>query len=407
MKISITPNTLDFKHVRNAWSQPSLSFVLMLNAMVGLIFATYLLTGSFLRGEVSYFTWPDGDVQQYLTGGKYFIYDAWRFPLFVSALVERSEPQSMVFTDCIPLFALIAKIIYTLTGHEIPYLAWWYTFLIIAQPISFSLLLWFGGVRSLILQLSGGILSVLVPAFLYRVGHAPLMAHFTFITAIGLYFAATEQRAHEPIWPRWLRISWFALLLAVTMINMYLLLMVSAFFGAAVAQSAMSDIRERRSHLLIYRLSYAAMALAAIISLMYMLGFFLPYQGGGSIGFHSTNLLSPITPQMTTLFNNSLSILDATGGQYEGFNYFGAGILLFLLFAIVLGDGRPWKLLKRNPLLMLALVTLILLALSNVGYAGKLLLWSVPAPEIFGTFRSSADLFGRLLISLYLLDYTL
>ena len=33
-------------------------------------------------------------------------------------------------------------------------------------------------------------------------------------------------------------------------------------------------------------------------------------------------------------------IIDATGGQYEGYNYLGAGILLLLLFAFVFAGAH-------------------------------------------------------------------
>ena len=118
------------------------------NALVGLVFARYFFGGSFLKGQVAVFMWPQGDMTQYLTGAKFFIYDSWRFPIFISNFLERSTPQSMAFTDTVPLFALLAKIIYKLTGYEIVHLAYWYPTAVVLQPVSFSLLLWSIGVRA-------------------------------------------------------------------------------------------------------------------------------------------------------------------------------------------------------------------------------------------------------------------
>ena len=129
-----------------------LSLLIGMNFLIGLLFAHYFFTTSFLRGQVSVFLWPDGDMTAFLTGAKFFIYDDWRFPVFISNFLERSYPQSMAFADTVPLFALFAKIIYKLAGYEIAHLAYWYFTAILLQPVAFSLLLWSMGVRDLAAQ---------------------------------------------------------------------------------------------------------------------------------------------------------------------------------------------------------------------------------------------------------------
>ena len=69
-----------------------------------------------------------------------------------------------------------------------------------------------------------------------------------------------------------------------------------------------------------------------------MLGFIgtgasLSAQGFGD---YSMNLLSPIVPQRSGLFKSMNAIIDSTGGQYEGFNYFGFGGLLIIAVAFVI-----------------------------------------------------------------------
>src|SRR5262245_25497883 len=93
-----------------------LSVLIAMNFLIGLLFATYFFTTAFLKGEVSVFLWPVGDMTQFLTGARFFIHDDWRFPIFISNFIERSTPQSMAFTDPVPLFAFLAKVIYKLTG---------------------------------------------------------------------------------------------------------------------------------------------------------------------------------------------------------------------------------------------------------------------------------------------------
>ncbi len=119
--------------------------------------------------------------------------------------------------------------------------------------------------------------------------------------------------------------------------------------------------------------------------------------GGGDKGFvtYSMNLLSPIWPQRSGVFGADLPVLDATGGQAEGFNWLGAGVLL-------LGVAALAGLVRRRPAvrplrgLLLVLGGLAVLSLSSRVYAGpvKILdLGTKPWEDIFGTFRAPGRAF--------------
>jgi hypothetical protein len=386
----------------------ALIWTVLSNAAVGIAAACYFFGRSFPAGAVSAFRWPQGDFQQYLTGAKFFIYDAWRFPLFISAFVERSYPQSMAFTDCIPLFALIAKLVYKTTGDEIPYLAWWYILVLVAQPLSFGLLLWSAGIRSKILIAAGGILSLLVPTFLYRgVHHAALFGHFIPITAIALYFVSAARRP----WPRWIWVAWPLWLLVAASINLYLLGMAGAFFVAALAQAAWLDLTQHDTREIAIRALYAAGTAAAIALLMLTIGYFVPYEleDPYTLELTGTNLLSPFVPQMSGLFPRSDAILDPTGAQYEGYNYLGAGFLLLVLTAIALRDRRPLRLLVRHPALSAVLLALAVFALSTSVYLGHVLLVSYSLPDFLSIYRSAGRFvwpvtYFALFLSLYTLE---
>jgi len=119
--------------------------------------------------------------------------------------------------------------------------------------------------------------------------------------------------------------------------------------------------------------------------------------GGGDKGFvtYSMNLLSPVWPQLSGVFGAGLPVLDATGGQYEGFNYLGAGVLL--LSGVALAGllrhpvrWRPWR------GLLVVLGGLALLSLSSRVYAGPVRLIDLgakPWEDLFGTFRAPGRAF--------------
>ena len=369
-----------------------LSLLIGMNFLIGLLFAHYFFTTSFLKGQVSDFLWPEGDITQYLTGAKFFIYDDWQFPVFISNFLERSYPQSMAFSDTVPLFALFAKIIYKLAGYEIAHLAYWYFTAILLQPVAFSLLLWSMGVRDLVLNAAGGILSLLVPAFLFRVGHAPLFGHFTFITAMALYFVTAREAELRREMPHWLAILWLLTLLLISLVNMYLLAMSLLFCGISWTRVAMVAIRGRRWDTLRSLCLRGGGTVLILAAFMYATGWFVPFHGGDRIGYNSMNLMAPFVPQRSSLFGMD-SIIDATGtgGQDEGYNYLGAGFLLLLLFAFVFAGGTHIRFLRSHSVFMFGLLLCTLFALSNIAYAGHYLLWSVPAPEFLGAFRSSGQ----------------
>lgn len=367
-----------------------LAWVLLINAAIGIAFASYFFSRSFLGGTVAMFLRPEDDMVQYLTGSKFFIYDSWRFPLLISSYVERSYPQSMAFTDCIPLFAIITKLIYKITGQELNYLAWWYALVVVAQPVSFSLLLWFGGVRNKILLLTGGILSILVPTFLYRAMQAAMFGHFIILTAMALYFAAVNEGWSKPAWPRWVLVTWPAFLLFCATINLYLLVMAGIFFAAALAQTALRDFRTSRGLNAGLWALYGTCVAPAVAALMFVLGYFVPYslEDPETLAKASTNLISPFVPQLSALFAGSSTIIDATGVQYEGYNYLGAGLLMLMLFAIVFANRRPLDLVRGHPFLVCALLFLFLFAVSSKAYAGQWAVWSFEVPDRLAAFRA-------------------
>ena len=141
-----------------------------------------------------------------------------------------------------------------------------------------------------------------------------------------------------------------------------------------------------------------------LAAFMYATGWFVPFRGGDSIGYNSMNFAAPFVPQISSLFGMD-SIIDATGGRYEGYNYLGAGFLLLLLFAFVFAGGTDIKFLRSHSVFMFGLLFCTLFALSNIAYAGHYLLWSVPAPEFLGAFRSS----GRFIwpVTYFLLAFAL
>ena len=94
------------------------------------------------------------------------------------------------------------------------------------------------------------------------------------------------------------------------------------------------------------------------------------------------NLLSPLIPQDSGLFPDAGGVIDATGGQYEGFNYLGLGLLLASL--LILPAEVSWlrQNLKRHIALFVAFAALTAFAISHRVFAGHWLLVRVTATSL-------------------------
>jgi hypothetical protein len=114
-------------------------------------------------------------------------------------------------------------------------------------------------------------------------------------------------------------------------------------------------------------------------------------------GTYSMNLLSPFVPQKSGLFSGWGQAIDATGGQYEGFNYFGIGLLVASLFVLpqeLAWFKRKWR---RHVALIVALLAATAFAISHRVFLDHWLLFELPIPHyvsrVLGIYGGSGRFF--------------
>ncbi|MCW2573758.1 MAG: hypothetical protein JWO88_3816, partial [Frankiales bacterium] len=265
---------------------------------------------------------------------------------------------------------------------------------VVLQPVAFALLLMALGVRRVESVLIGALLGSMLPAWYLRgVWHVALWSHWVVVLALAV--AAWAVRKGVSMWV----IGGLAGLGALSIgIHAYLFVMVAAIAAGAL----LADV----ARLGLKAVPRAAAGLAVFLAASGLAAWVLGYASGGGVdgfGLFSMNLLSPFVPQKSgiaqMLLGDPRPFLDATGRQYEGFNYLGGGILLCLglaawLFVRRRGPGADWR--AAAPLIA-ALLALTALALSNKVYAGHRLLLDVPVPAplmaLLNEVRSSGRLF--------------
>jgi hypothetical protein len=312
-----------------------------------------------------------------------FAHDEWRWPIFNTVLLNPQKGTNIIFTDPIPGLALIGKILYKLTGFAPNYFGGWLLAAYGFQPVAGYALL-----RQLDLTkeaaFSGSLLFLFFPAFIFR-GHFSLLGHWMLITSLITYFLVVFRGDMLSI------AAGGALTFSFVLINPYLLVMAATIYVAGLCDS----VRLKRAGPAI-AVTFAFVTVGCILGAAVLFGFVNPTQpfkgtGGYGFGLYSMNLLSPIVPQLSS-FAGGNRILDVTAGQYEGFNYLGAGILALAALAVMSARIFVVRFMRTHAFLFIATLGLAVYALSTRVYAGSWLIMDVPVDKL-GPFAAFCLMF--------------
>jgi hypothetical protein len=367
--------------------------LLVLAAAVGAIWAASLFDWRFVAGRHVFWQFPEGtinlsrnDMAQVLVGYLYYVQSPWHLPLFYVSALGTPAGTNVILTDLVPIVALVGKLVHSLTGATVN-LYGGYLFLCFALPgVMMTLLLIAARIRYGLAAVIAAIFANTMPALLWRWGHLALEAHFLLIGALVLYLFSLRRRARCG-----LLAAWIAYLVLAYLTDNFLFVMVGIVWLCAVIQQRLNRLATTREALGTGVLTIALVT--AVIALGGGSG--LPYAPG--YGFFSMNLLSPIVPQDGGLFPEVGGLIDATGGQYEGFNYLGMGLLLASLLVLPAEVGWLRRNLRRHVSLLVACAALTAFAISHRVFAGHWLLFELPMPIsvawTLGIFRSSGRLF--------------
>ncbi|MBC9208693.1 hypothetical protein IBL26_17720 [Roseomonas aerophila] len=360
--------------------------------LLGLLMVGWLLPAEVLSGQGGLWRSAGVDLSQNLSGHLAYQSGPWHWPLLVSGNLFPPHGLSIAMTDSNPLLSLVARIVVApLAGHPVNLFGAWIALCWLLQPVAaiyavrgFTPPALPRG-RALAIAAAAAAMALLWPTLLHRLGHTNLLAHFCLLAALGLAARALRDGTPLRFWPG------FALLAATILIHPYLFLFAGAVLAAPVLRPQPGGWRG------LLRPGATFLAMLVLPVLLHRL---LSGTSGGAdrgYGFYSMNLLSPLWPQVSGLFGADLPVLDATGGQYEGFNYLGAGTLLLVLLALILGWRRGWLGgWRRWAPLLAVLASLTAVAVTPRLYAGPWLILPLPAwpwDQVFGIVRASGRVF--------------
>jgi len=360
--------------------------------LIGLLAVVQMLPPAVVIGTGGVFAFPRGDLAVNLAGHLAFQRPGWHFPLLLAPPLAWPHGESIAMTDSNPAISLTAKLFAGLIGHPINLFGLWLAACFVLQPVAavyatrgFAQAKPIAApVNAWAAACAAACLVLLLPEYLFRTFHINLLGQFVLLVAVGL--AARACMA-----PRVLRFAQvFPCLMLALLIHPYLFLFCAATLLAPVVTMILQRAPYARESARTF--GVAAMAPAGIFILLNGGA----GQGGPGFGLYSLNLLSPVWPQFSGIFGAALPALDATGYQFEGFNYLGGGIILLLATAILRlltlarayrqAIGRRWA---GMTLVLLGLTLLAVTPHVTAGHAIIIPFQSRALEQVFGIVRAS------------------
>src|SRR3990172_4363101 len=184
-----------------------------------------------------------GDAGEHLIGFLYFVRDEWQFPLFHTQNLGYPHGTNIIFTDSIPLLALIFKILAPIIPDGFHPFGLWIFLCYLLLAHAFSSLLYHFGHRSLIAAVASGLFAVMTPFFMERLlrPHAALCGQFLVVYALLLYFKVADGSKYRSPF------GLFTLLLIVALLtHAYFFAMVGAIYGCAILNAVFQPNRSWR-----------------------------------------------------------------------------------------------------------------------------------------------------------------
>lgn len=316
-------------------------------------------------GTTTYWDMPQPDQRAYLIGFRYFLQEPWHWPLFATRTMNLPYRESIAFTDSIPLWALVNKLIATIIPPWKPFAMHAYLGLWVAIVYTLQACFGVGIVRQLGHRARGAaivasLFFVAIPAFVHRYGHASLSAHFVTLSAFYLYLRCSVAPAER----RKLYLIWIVQLGAAILINPYHAVMSLGLFAVALVRT-----RELRAIATWLPLGAISIGVAAWLA---------GYLSGESVvhmpGFDAagSNVLMMVVPMKSGWFGDADWIANVLAAQfqYEGWAYLGLGVLVLVAWSLASSRALLGAI-RHHRLLFALLVATWLLSLSSSIYFGS------------------------------------
>jgi hypothetical protein len=303
-----------------------------------------------------------GDWRIHFLGWHFFRNEPWQWPPGVIATLYEPIGTTLGYTDSIPIVALLLKPIEAWLPDSFQYIGLWFLLCFVLQGFFGALVVSTWTPRPL-LQIVGSLFYVFLPILLFRIAHPALCSQWLLLWALWLNWRRPSRYRNDVA-------QHVGLGLISGLVHPYLAVMVLALLGALAIRRLFTPDGASRP-LAVLTFCFAAAALAAG---WWASGLFTLTSGRDLLaagGDFSTNLLSLVNPGPHSAFLPGFRFYS--GNQWDGYQYFGLGLLLLCLVAAPIAmTNRVWS--RRSIPLVVVLLGCTLYAITPLVAAGPLVL---------------------------------
>lgn len=340
-----------------------------------------------------------GDLSQHYIGWQAFRNGGWLFPIGMTDQLSYPYPASIIFTDSIPLFAVIFKLFRAVLPTEFQYFGLWGVLCFALQGVFAARLIQRFIPKRLYIILTS-MLFLFTPVMIFRMFvHTALAGHWLILFALDAFFENKTVKGPKTY------LRWAAIGALSVSVHLYFLLICGIVLAGCCLEEVIRTRRWLRA--VFIGISYLLSALIVVA----LLGGFSSSMDASidGLGMFSFNLNALFNPQGWSRILPSLPTYGT--GQYEGLAYLGAGVLVLLALSLVAIAVSP-KIragirARRSQAIALCLIFIaaLIAALSPIITLNQHVLLTLPLPRIieklWGIFRSSGRI-GWLMVYLIL-----
>lgn len=394
------PNGRKEKAGETAWEKFGLS---VMAAVLGAVCFAAIYDIRILNPAYDAWLLQGGDLTSHYIGWEFFRASQWQFPIGLMDRICYPNTVSIIFTDSIPVFAVLFKLLSPLLPETFQYFGWWGLLCFILQGVFSANLLFLclgekgrgADFQLEVFSLAGSLFFVMSPVLLMKMFmHTALASHW--LLTASFYFAKKyiefPEKWNGDLVKKQL-VIWGVLGILCGTIHMYYVPLCGIILGGFLIARVVKDRKIMPSFYICAAFSVGALGMVLLLG-----GLSHDHQwDAGGLGQFSFN--------MNGFFNSMgwsrwLPGLSAYGEGYgEGFSYLGLGVLALLLVGAAGGichsRGSGKRLFIHADVWSYTFIVIICVLLSashKFALNGKIV-FDIPYPEkiisLWGTFRSS------------------
>lgn len=346
-----------------------------------------------------------GDLSQHYLGWRAYRNSSWSFPIGMVDVLAYPMKTSVIFTDSIPIMAVLFKIISPLLPDNFQYFGIWGVLCIILQ-MAFSARILKHSTENKVLIILTSILFAYVPVAINRMyGHTALAGQWVLLYGLEPLFADDKYKHSSKIYSV---VGLMGILSAL--VHIYFVLMNGIILVAICIKDIIENKRIKRSIILFFIYLLITGLCIAVLG-----GFSSGVDAAaGGLGIYSMNLNALFNPQgWSSVFVSSPLYGN---GQYEGLAYLGAGVILVLTIAvlILLSQENIKQVLAKKVGFLIAISIMcglsLTIALSPIVTLGEEIILEYSFPEfmmkIWATFQATGRLSWILVYAIMLSSCT-